>query len=232
MATSGSTTFTFTVDEMVDEALDRCGGEPQLGNEPVSARRSLNLILTDWQNRGVNLWTVESNTLDMVDGTASYTLPSDTIDVLEAVLRRSSVDTPMERISYNEYLNRPTKSTEGKPIQYMIERNPTNTKMVVWPTAENSTDDVVYWQLRVMETVTAATETVDVQRRFYPALVSGLAYEMAKKRFPNDDNPDALMAHMRRIQMLKADYEEDFLRAAGEDRDRASLWITPYKRYR
>lgn len=226
MATSGSTTFTFTVDEIIEEALDLTGGEPQLGGEPRSARRSMNLILEDWANRGINLWTVEEATLDMVDGTAAYTLPSDTIDVLEAVLRRSSIDTPMERISYNEYLNRPTKSSEGKPIQYYIQRNATNTKMVVWPTAENSTDDVIYWQLRIMETVTASTETVDIQRRFYPALVAGLAYAMAKKRVP--ENPDAAIAHLRRVSMLKADYEEVLGRAMAEDRDRANLFVTPY----
>jgi len=214
MATSGSKDFELNVTEYVEEAFERCGIVARTGYDIRTAKRSLNLMLADWANRGLNQWTIKQTTVTMVQGTNSYTLDVDTIDVLNAVLRRDSTDYGIARLSRDEYLNIPTKSTESRVSQFFVDRQITPS-LKVWPTPDNSTDQVIFDRLVRMDDADSATNTMQMPFRFYPALAAGLAYYIALKKAPN------------RIQVLKGLYEEEMDRAMTEDRDRANLTITP-----
>ena len=214
MATSGSRDFTLDVGEIVEEAFERCGMEVRTGYDARTARRSLNLMFADWANRGVNLWTLKSGTINMVSGQSEYTLTADVVDILEVVVRRDGTDFQVDRISRSEYQNIPTKTTTGRPSQLYFNRQ-TAPKVNVWPAPENSTDVVRYYYVQRIEDADAAVNDVDAPFRFLPCMVAGLAYYMAVKRAPD------------RVQLLKAIYEEEFQRAADEDEDRVALKLTP-----
>jgi hypothetical protein len=218
MATSGSTNFELNVTDYIEEAFERCGLEVRTGYDLKTARRSMNLMLAEWANRGLNQWTIVERTQALTDGTASYDIGTDVIDILSAVVRRGTTDFTMERISRDAYQNIPTKSTEGRPSQFFLDRQITPS-LKVWPTPENSTDVVRYNALTRIEDVDAATNTLDVPFRFYPCLAAGLAYYISMKRAPE------------RTQLLKAVYEEEFERAMTEDRDRASFSVVPQYEY-
>ena len=147
MATSGSRDFTLDVGEIVEEAFERCGMEVRTGYDARTARRSLNLMFADWANRGVNLWTVKSGTINMVSGQSEYTLTADVVDILEVVVRRDGTDFQVDRISRSEYQNIPTKTTTGRPSQLYFNRQ-TSPKVNVWPAPENSTDVVRYYYVQ------------------------------------------------------------------------------------
>ncbi|MGA0425922.1 MAG: hypothetical protein ACO3OM_07310 [Alphaproteobacteria bacterium] len=214
MATSGSRDFTLDVGEIVEEAFERCGMEVRTGYDARTARRSLNLMFADWANRGVNLWTVKSGTINMVSGQSEYTLTADVVDILEVVVRRDGTDFQVDRISRSEYQNIPTKTTTGRPSQLYFNRQ-TSPKVNVWPAPENSTDVIRYYYVQRIEDADAAVNDVDAPFRFLPCMVAGLAYYMAVKRAPD------------RVQLLKSIYEEEFQRAADEDEDRVALKLTP-----
>ena len=214
MAVSGSKNFELNVTDYVEEAFERCGLTARTGYDIRTARRSMNLMLADWANRGLNQWTITQTTLTMVEGTRNYTLDADTIDVLNAVLRRDSTDYGIARLSRDEYLNIPTKSTESRVSQYFVDRQITPV-LYVWPTPDNSTDQVIYDRLVRMDDADNATNTLQMPFIFYPALAAGMAYYIALKKAPN------------RIEYLKALYEEEMDRAMTEDRDRANLNIAP-----
>jgi len=218
MATSGSTNFELNVTDYIEEAFERCGLEVRTGYDRKTARRSMNLMLAEWDNRGFTQWTIVERTQALTDGTASYDIGTDVIDILSAVVRRGTTDFTMERISRDAYQNIPTKSTEGRPSQFFLDRQITPS-LKVWPTPENSTDVVRYNALTRIEDVDAATNTLDVPFRFYPCLAAGLAYYISMKRAPE------------RTQLLKAVYEEEFERAMTEDRDRASFSVVPQYEY-
>ena len=218
MATSGSTDFELDVFDYIEEAFERCGLEVRTGYDLKTARRSLNLMLAEWANRGLNQWTIVERTQALTDGTAAYSLGTDVIDILSAVVRRSSTDYALERISRDAYQNIPTKSTEGRPSQFFLDRQITPS-LKVWPTPENSTDVIYYNALTRMDDADSATNTLEVPFRFYPCLAAGLAYYISMKRAPE------------RIQLLKAVYEEEFERAMTEDRDRASYSVVPQYEY-
>ena len=167
-----------------------------------------------WANRGLNQWTIVQRTISLTAGTSSYTLGSDVIDVLSAVVRRSGTDISMSKISRDEYLNIPEKTTQGRPTQFFIDRQVTPT-IKIWPAPENATDVIYYDTLTRIDDADTFINTVDVPFRFYPCLAAGLAYYLSIKRAPD------------RIQMLKAVYEEEFDRALTEDRDRASFNVAP-----
>lgn len=218
MTTSGSTNFELDVSDYVEEAFERCGLEVRTGYDLKTARRSLNLMLAEWANRGLNQWTIVERTQTMTDGTSAYSLGTDVIDILSAVVRRSSTDFALERISRDSYQNIPKKSTEGRPSQFFLDRQITPS-LKVWPTPENSTDVIHYNALTRMDDADSATNTLEVPFRFYPCLAAGLAYYISMKRAPD------------RIQLLKAVYEEEFERAMTEDRDRASYNVVPNYQY-
>ena len=218
MAVSGSVDFELNVADYVEEAFERCGLEVKTGYDLVTARRSLNIMLAEWANRGLNQWTITQRTQALTSGTRTYALSADVIDVLSAVVTRSSTDFALTRVSRDDDLNIPNKATTGRPTQFFLDRQVTPS-LRLWPTPENSTDVVVYNALTRIDDADTAINTLDVPFRFYPCLAAGLAYYLSIKRAPN------------RTQMLKAMYEEEFERAMGEDRDRSSFTVTPEYSY-
>ncbi len=221
MATSGSTDFELDVADYIEEAFERCGIESRTGYDLKTAKRSLNLLLADWANRGLNRWTIAQTTTSVSSGTASYTLGADTIDVLGVVLRTGSGTTQndqiLSRISRDAFLNIPNKNTQAKPSQFYVDRQVTPT-IKLWPTPDASYS-IVYDRLTRMDDADSFTNTMEVPFRFYPCLSAGLAYYIALKKSPE------------RVPLLKTVYEEEFKRAADEDRDRASLKLTPSRDY-
>ena len=292
MAISGSANFDLDVGDIIEEAFERCGLEARTGYDAVTARRSLNLMLADWANRGINLWTVRqfSQTLAQLsstsaievypigtitatvsdasdysvgevitgdssgttanvitkpsDSTLTITVPSgaftaseqitgstsgavsqlsadpsledvqNTIDILDMVVRRSGSDIAINRMSRGDYLSIPDKDTQGRASQFFVDRLITPT-VTIWPVPENSTDTLIYYRLLRIDDADTSVNTMEVPFRFLPSLVSGLAYCIAMKRAPT------------RMADLKISYEEDFFRAATEDRDRTSLQLVP-----
>ena len=218
MATSGSTDFELDVADYIEEAFERCGLEVRTGYDLKSENRSLNLLLADWANRGLNQWTIKQRTLTLTSGTGNYDLGTDVIDILSVVVRRDGTDFQLERLSRDEYLAIPTKTTEGRPNQFFLDRQLTP-KLKLWPVPENSTDVIHFDALTRIQDADDFTNTLDMPFRFYPCLAAGLAYYLALKRAPN------------RVQLLKAVYEEEFERAATEDRDRSSFNVVPDFQY-
>jgi hypothetical protein len=222
MATSGSRDFDLDVADIIEEAYERCGLEVRTGYDVKTARRSLNIMFSEWANRGVNLWTVKQNAFTLSNGTASYDstngLPSPMSDILEVALRRSGTDYELDRIGRGEYLNIPVKTTTGRPSQYYFDRQ-ISPKLILWPTPENSTDEIVLYYITRIEDADTLLNTTDVPFRFIPCMVAGLAYYLSIKKAP------------QRIQVLKTIYEEEFQRAADEDQDRVSLKLQPDMKY-
>lgn len=214
MATSGSRNFELDVADYVEEAFERCGLEVRTGYDLKTAKRSLNLMLAEWANRGLNAWTIAQRSQALTQGTGDYNLGTDVIDILSVVVRRSGTDYALERISRDSYLSIPTKTTQARPSQFFLDRQITPV-LKLWPVPENSTDVVYYDALTRMDDADDFTNTMEVPFRLYPCLAAGLAYYISIKRAPN------------RAQLLKAMYEEEFERAISEDRDRASFNIAP-----
>jgi len=304
MTTTGSTLFNMDFTEIAEEAWERAGREMRSGYDLRTARRSMNLMTIEWQNKGINMWTMEQGVINLTPGLATYALPTDTIDLLEHVIRTGSntastqADLTITRISVSTYATIPNKLSQARPIQVWIQRlsgqtNPTtavldgaitstattitlntvvglagagfirlNTEdiyytyisgntlggvyrgqnnttaaaqadgtavfvpqlpaVTVWPTPDNSTTyQFVYWRLRRVQDAGAGMETSDMNFRFLPCLVAGLAYHIAIK------TPDL----MPRIQMLKQIYDETFEIAAGEDREKAAVRFVPRQTY-
>ena len=300
MTTTGSTLFNMDFTEIAEEAWERAGREMRTGYDLRTARRSMNLMTIEWQNKGINMWTMEQGFINLTPGLATYALPTNTIDLLEHVIRTgqntasTQADLTITRISVSTYATIPNKLTQARPIQVWIQRlsgevNPTsatlsgtitatattitlstvvglagsgfiridsediyytyitgnilegvfrgqnNTTAVshttgtaifvpqlpavtVWPTPDNSVPyQFVYWRLRRVQDAGAGVETADMNFRFLPCLVAGLAYHIAIK------TPDL----MPRIQMLKQIYDETFETAAGEDREKAAVRFVP-----
>ena len=223
MATSGTTAFNMDFAEIAEEAWERAGREMRSGYDLRTARRSMNLLTLEWQNRGINLWTIDSDTVSLVTGTSQYTLPADTIDLLEQVIRTDSGSTTkqsdlnMSRISVSDYSSIPNKLTRGRPIQVWIERLITAPRINVWPVPDSNDYTFVYWRMRRIEDAGGGVETADMNYRFLPSLVAGLAYGIAMKE------PE----FAPRLQMLKAEYEAQFQLAAQEDRDKTSARFVP-----
>jgi hypothetical protein len=300
MTTTGSTLFNMDFTEIAEEAWERAGREMRSGYDLRTARRSMNLMTIEWQSKGINMWTMEQGIINLTPGLATYALPTDTIDLLEHVIRTGSntastqADLTISRISVSTYATIPNKLSQARPIQVWIQRlsgetNPTNSVLVgaitatdttitlntivglagsgfiridsediyytyvsgntlggvyrgqnnttaashtdgsaifvpqlpavtVWPTPDNSTPyQFVYYRLRRVQDAGAGVETADMNFRFLPCLVAGLAYHIAIK----------VPELMPRIQMLKQIYDETFEIAAGEDREKAPLRLVP-----
>jgi len=219
MAVSGTYNFNLDIDEVIQEATEMIGGEDTLGHTPASARRSINLMLKDWQNRGILLWTTSTTTVTVVASTTSYDLSGSTINALEVVLRRDNTDIQLTRITPEEYLIIPAPTQTGRPTQYSIRRGRDNPVMSVWPIPENSTDELILEIVSELEDVNkSAIQNADLPKRFLPALTCGLSYYLSMKRPLVPDT---------KIAMLKANYEEILARAMEEDRERASIYLLP-----
>ena len=224
MATSGTTAFDMDFTEIAEEAWERAGREMRSGYDLRTARRSMNLLTIEWQNRGINLWTIDEGTVTLVKGTSQYDLPADTIDLLEQVIRTNSgdeytqQDLTINRISVSTYASIPNKLTEGRPILVYIERLVANPKINVWPVPDKNSEYVFkYYRMRRIQDAGSGVETADVNFRFLPCLVAGLAYYIAMK------DPDLAP----RIPLLKEVYEEQFQLAAEEDRVKAPAKFVP-----
>jgi len=127
VATTGTTSFNLDVNDLIEEAFERCGKELRSGYDFRTARRSLNLLTIEWANRGINLWTVEQGAIPMVTGQAMYPLPVDTIDLMDMVIRQNNatlnqIDINISRIAEPTYMSLPNKLAQGRPIQVYINR--------------------------------------------------------------------------------------------------------------
>jgi hypothetical protein len=304
MTTTGSTLFNMDFTEIAEEAWERAGREMRSGYDLRTARRSMNLMTIEWQSKGINMWTMEQGIINLTPGLATYALPTDTIDLLEHVIRTGSntastqADLTITRISVSTYATIPNKLSQARPIQVWIQRlsgetNPTSSVLVgaitstdttitlntvvglagsgfirldseviyytyitgnvlggvfrgqnnttaashtnstavfvpqlpaitVWPTPDNSIPyQFVYWRLRRVQDAGAGVETADMNFRFLPCLVAGLAYHIAVK----------VPEMMPRVEMLKRMYDETFEIAAGEDREKAAVRFVPRQMY-
>ena len=224
MATSGTATFNMDFTEIAEEAFERAGREMRTGYDLRTARRSMNLLTIEWQNRGINMWTIEEGAVNLTEGTATYNLPADTIDLLEHVVRTGSgnvstqSDLNISRISVSTYASIPNKLSQGRPIQIYVDRGQANPSVTVWPVPDASSTYVLkYWRMRRIEDAGSGVETPDVNFRFLPCLVAGLAYYIAQK------DPEL----MSRVPMLQTEYERQFDLAAQEDREKATLSLVP-----
>lgn len=246
MTTSGTVTFNLDLNEIIEEAFERCGKELRSGYDFRTARRSLNLLTIEWANRGINFWTIEEGSLAMVTGQAEYDLPVDTIDLVEHVIRtgtgQNQQDLTITRISMPTYASIPNKNATGRPIQVWVDRQSgatyppggrpagTNTttgvdhpKIHVWPTPNSpgSQYTFVYWRLRRMQDAGTGVKTQDIPFRWIPCLVSGLAYYLSLKI------PEAA----GRTAGLKAEYEEQYKYASEEDRDKSAIRFVPRRMF-
>lgn len=222
MATSGTTDFSLPLDELLEQASLRVGGEPTLGTEARVSRRALDLLFTDLQNRGILLHTLQQVLVTLTTEIATISCSSDTLDVLDAVVRRNGTDLMMRRIGYGEYLDIPRKEQTGRPTHFFVNRQRDNPFIYLWPAPENSTDVLIFWKMRFVQDAGKLSNDPDMPRRFWPALVAGLSYYLALNR--------GLQFPMDRLAMLKAEYEDQLTHATDEDRERATLRIVP--RYR
>jgi len=223
MTTSGTTAFNMEFTEIAEEAWERAGREMRSGYDLRTARRSMNLMTIEWQNRGINMWTIDSGTINLVSGTSRYALPADTIDLMEHQIRTNSgnastqSDLTISRISVSTYAAIPNKLSEGRPIQLYVERLRDAPHVNVWPVPNNDDYILYYWRMRRIEDAGSGVQTADMNFRFFPCLVAGLAYHISMKVPELAD----------RIPMLKAAYDEQFDMAAGEDREKTSARFVP-----
>jgi len=243
MTTSGTAGFNLDLNNIVEEALERCGKELRSGYDLRTARRSLNLLTVEWANRGVNLWTIEQGSIALNENQAIYDLPVDTIDLLEHVTRtgtgQNQQDLAITRISVSTYATIPNKNATGRPIQVWVDRqsgatypagggpqgtDPTNgidyPKIYVWPAPDQSNYyTFVYWRLRrIQDAGNGGMTTQDIPFRFLNCLIAGLSYYLAQKIAPD------------RLQMLKMQYDEQWKFATEEDRDKSAVRFVP-RRY-
>jgi len=224
MATSGTTAFDMDFTEIAEEAWERAGREMRSGYDLRTARRSMNLMTIEWQNRGINLWTIEEGTVTLTKGSSQYTLPADTIDLIEQVIRTNSGNTStqsdltLNRIGVSTFASIPNKLTEGRPIQMWIDRQRDAPVLNLWPVPDkNDTYIIAYWRIRRIQDAGSGVQTADMNYRFLPCLVAGLAYNIALK----------VPELMDRVPMLKTVYEEAFALAAAEDREKTSDYYVP-----
>jgi len=225
MATSGTATFNLDLNNLVEEAFERCGQELRTGYDLRTARRSLNLLTAEWANRGINLWTIDEGTVSLTSGTSNYNLPADTIDLIEQVVRtgtgQNQQDINITRISASTWGTIPNKNATGRPIQVWINRQASQPQINVWPAPDNNSYTFVYWRLKRIEDAGNGVTTQDIPFRFLPCLVAGLAFYLSMKL------PGAEV----RTQMLKNEYEEQWLLASTEDREKADLRLAPRRQY-
>ena len=225
MPTYASTAnFDLTIDDIAEEAYERCGLQVRSGYDLKTARRSLNLMLAEWANRGLNLWTIQLQEKTIAADTTSLTGTNlfgssaddsqQIVDITDVAIRDSSNnDYSATSISRATYLNYTVKTTSGRPTQYYFERtiNPT---LFLYPAAD-TTYTLVYYALVRMKDAGAYTNNTEIPFRFLPCLTAGLAYYIAMKKAPE------------RIQLLKQVYEDEFQRAAAQDGERTSLFLSP-----
>lgn len=196
MSTSGTYAWSPEVQELCDEAFERAGVDPETltARHLKSARRSLNFAFSAWANEGIKLWQVESETVPLVAGTATYNTPSDTVALLEVFIRRDNVDTIVSPMARDEFAAIPTKTTRGLPTQYYFDRQINVPTITLWKVPENSTDELVYYRLRQSQDVGSPSNTADVPYRWLEALTCDLAARLASKYNPEREGSLILKA--------------------------------------
>ena len=224
MATSGTATYNLTVNDVIQEAFDRIGGDPILGYNVRSARRSLNIMFSDWANRGYNQWTVELKDLSLTQGTNTYTLDYDTIDIINANILDGSTEYSMTRLGLNDYAAISNKTSQSRPTQFYLQRLNTP-KVLIYPTPDQAYT-LRYYRMRKIQDITASTingveQNLDIPFRAFECMCAGLAYYLSKKR-PGIDQ--ATRAE------LKLDYEQAYERLIAGD-DSPSTRILPSTSY-
>jgi len=204
--------------DIFEEAFEMAGETFHTGYDVRRARRALNLLMDEWANRGLNLWTVDSGTIPCVVGTATYVLPADTVDLIDFVIRSTdgATDYTIRRLAVGEYSQLSKKTQQSRPTSIYVERLITP-QLTLWPIPDD-TYTLVYWRLARLEGLTTGVAgTPDVPSRFRPALCAGIAKRIAMTGVNKQLAPD-----------LVREYEFQFGMAADEDRDRASYSITPF----
>jgi hypothetical protein len=237
MATSGTTTFEsgFSISDIVEEAYERIGIKGVSGYQLKTARRSLNIMFQEWGNRGLHFWEVKNNSITLVDGQAEYTMYRSTADgtsdatavygvddILEASYRNSSnVDFSLTKINRSNYQGLSSKTQEGTPTQYFVQRfiDKVTITLYLTPGSTEAGNLLNYYYVSRIQDAGNYSNEADVPYRFVPCMVAGLAYYLAVK-----DAPD-------RIQMLKMLYEDELKRALEEDGSSSSTFITPKTYY-
>ena len=238
--TSGTATFdkTFAIDEIVEEAFERIGLTNVAGYQLKSARRSLNILLQEWGNRGINYWEIDELDLDLIEGQAEYKFfrssddgtsatsnPNGVYgisDILEAQLRSNRTqttqsDSPMTKVDRSTYGGFSNKLSKGTPNQYFVQRFIDHVSIQIYPTPDstNASKDMHFYYIKRIQDAGDYTNASDVPFRFVPCMVSGLAYYLAQKYNP------------QLIQPMKLVYEDEFARALAEDGSASSTYITP-----
>jgi len=225
MATSETYTFDLDLGDAIEEAFELAGLELRSGYDYKTARRSINLLMLEWQNRGLNLWTVEFAKQTLTSGTFTYPLTEDKLDIVEAFVRTddgnttSQYDQTLTRISGSQYAHLSNKLTTGKPLQFWLEKKPTGISFNLWPVpdARQTYDLGFYYMRRVQDAGSPASLNMSVPSRYLPCLVSGIAYQLCLKY--SESNSKA--------PIMKAEYESQWTLASDADREKASIYVSP-----
>ena len=222
MTSSGTTSFNLELTDAIEESFERCGLEVRNGYDAQTARRSINLMLLEWANRGINMWTMEERVVTLTQGVGEYQLDADIVDIIEQVVQlpnqTQTTRYTVSRVSVSTYATRTNPTIQSRPTQIYIERLNAGPKVHLWPLPNIAGYTLHYWILKRIEDAGAYTNTGDFPFRFLPVFVSGLAYHIAEKKASG--NPELIMR-------LKARYEEDWQNASEEDREKATLSIVP-----
>ncbi len=247
MAYSGTRTFNLQIEEIIEEAFERCGLEVLGGYDLKTARRSLNLMFSEWANRGLNLWTIDYATTTMVVGKNFYTLDQKVVDVVDAVITTTTdatanmegdsdtTDVAITKISRTEYMNlsrkEQTSTGDARPTQFTVINGQVTTSggsdygrpenditMFVYPSPDKAYI-MKYFYINRIQDAGDYSNYADVPFYFLPCLVAGLAYYISMKRSP------VLTANLKTV------YDEEFQRTADANRERVSFRVKPAQAY-
>lgn len=224
---SGTVCFLPDILDLAQEAAERAGVDFTSGQALRSARMALDLMSLEWANEGLNLWQIDSQTVQFLPGIAEYTLPSDTLEIIYPVVRSVTAtgrtnDMSMNRIDVTDYAAIPNKDYPGNPQQIFFNRQVVPS-VTVWPVPVNTDSVLFYYRFRRIQDSGAVTNNMDIPSRFVPAMVAGLAYRFAQK------SRDPMV--LQKVPLLKAEYMETFDKARYEDRSKTSIFLTPMVRY-
>lgn len=218
MATSGTHNFTLDLAEIIEEAYEQAGSELRSGYDYRTARRSLDLLMLEWQNDGLHLWTVKQATQALTSGQSAYPLTPEKLDIIEAVIRKDGTDLHMKRISVSNWARLTDKDSTGRPTQFYISHDPANITVNLWQVPENDTYEMVYWYMeQVEDSGKPGSNNIDVPKRYLPALTSGLAYLIAKKTPELRANAEGCFA----------EYDRQLTKANDAAREKASFFAKP-----
>tara|TARA_R110000737_G_scaffold88413_2_gene121134 strand:+ start:3051 stop:3743 length:693 start_codon:yes stop_codon:yes gene_type:complete len=223
MATSGTHTFNLDLSDIMEEAYDLCGLELRSGYKFRSAKRALNLVFLEWQNKGLNLWTVEQGTASVVSGTSSYTIDLSALDVIDVFIRTDAgdqtkqFDQRLNRISKTEYNHQSNKLNQAKPTQFYVDKGTSSIDIVLWSTPDKSYTLVYDFVQKIEDTGNVGSNNTDVPTRYLPCLTYALAYNLACK------SPEA----QQRVPMIRQRYNELWKDVSDADRERASVRFVP-----